>query len=343
MFTQNKDTDRLILLKVEDERQFLTLCSLNDYGKKLCDENLFRERLIQKYPKAAEFKDKETWKEYYLSVIYYVDKMREKGFRFTDGYAKEYYEILQDEGGKSISVIQAITKGFLDLVTFYIDDLKVDTREFDPKLDNNMLMAMAAEKGHKNIVEYFVEKGEKTNQINNLNQALAFATKRNKNMEVITYLVNKGADVNIGIREAARNSDIETIIFFMKRKGSKNFALKGAALGGRLELLKFFIKEGARNIDEALHYTVLGFDEALHSAALGFEPSEQPKKYLEVIEYLLSLGISPNIGFIPAVKTKNDYLIKYFMDRGANEFLPAIDIAEQNGDSELADYFRSLL
>jgi hypothetical protein len=325
MFTGNKDVDRLILLKVKDEREFLNLCSLNSYGKKLCNEDLFRERLLQNYPKSIEFKKEQTWKKYYLSLIYYIDKMKEKGFRFVDGNAKEYYDILQDEAGKIISVVTAVTSGFLDLVSFYLDDLKVDTREYDAKLDNNMLMAMAAENGHKNIVEYFIRKGA-----NNFNQALAFATKRNKNLEIITLLLDKGADVNIGLREAARNSDIETIIFFIKRKGSKNAALKGAALGGRVNLVNFFIKEGATNVDEALHFAVLTFN-------------QHPKESLEVIDYLISLGISPNIGFIPAVTTENDYLIKYFLDRGANEFIPAINIAEQNGDFALANFLRTLL
>jgi len=53
------------------------------------------------------------WKDYYLRIVYYKDKMkREYGFNFTDGDAKDYYEILKYI--KYIIDVKENDKNFID-------------------------------------------------------------------------------------------------------------------------------------------------------------------------------------------------------------------------------------
>ena len=223
MFTGNKDVDRLMLSKLDTDRDVLNACSVNKYARYICNEDFFRNRIISKYPKSVPFKNTEKWKEYYLNVVYYKDKMKEKGFSFTDGNAELYYKIFQEKDS-FIRVIDSLTNGFLDLLAYLIDDEKF--KFDDPRLDDNMLMAMAAEKGHKNIVDYFIGKGA-----NNYNQALAFAI-RGGHRELVDLFLSKGANNwNNGLFAAAEKGNKELIIYFIKKGGTKNVALKGAASG----------------------------------------------------------------------------------------------------------------
>lgn len=108
--TGNKDVDKLILEKIDSDRDLLKTCSVNSYFKNLCDDDFFRKRLRQKYPFLFDLKSKEiSWKNYYLKSVYYIDKMkREYDFDFTSksfGTPKEYYDILagRKTNGKKIA------------------------------------------------------------------------------------------------------------------------------------------------------------------------------------------------------------------------------------------------
>jgi hypothetical protein len=68
-FSGIKDVDKLILHKLDD-RDLLSTFLTNKYVLGLCDETFFRNRLYEKFPKTAQFKDEKTsWKNYYLTII----------------------------------------------------------------------------------------------------------------------------------------------------------------------------------------------------------------------------------------------------------------------------------
>jgi len=94
MLTGLPDADREILMKL-DEREFLYVCSppKNSYSRKICNEDLFRNRLQKKYPESLEYKpENQTWKKYYLSTIYYNSKIEEEGIEFLKtGNPKDFY------------------------------------------------------------------------------------------------------------------------------------------------------------------------------------------------------------------------------------------------------------
>ena len=71
-----------------DDESLLNFCKSavkQEYEKSLCaDETFWELRTKNYYPVAYEIKkDDLKWKDYYLRIVYYKDKMeREYGFRF---------------------------------------------------------------------------------------------------------------------------------------------------------------------------------------------------------------------------------------------------------------------
>jgi ankyrin repeat protein len=254
LFSGNKDVDRLILLKLDSDREILEICILNKYAKSLCNEDFFRNRVYQKFPNSVPFKTTTTWKKYYLSLIYYIDKMKNLGFNFLSGDAKSYYEILNEKneiGAMSL----ALEKGYIDLVKYYIEDKNIDLSSYSTNLNYNILMAMAAEKGYKDIINYFISKGA-----NNWDQAMSFAIKGGQK-DLVNFFIEKGAENwDMALYSSASAGDEELIAFFIRKKGAIKIALNGAANGGHLELVKMFFEKGARDIDSALKYAVRGYD-----------------------------------------------------------------------------------
>src|SRR5665647_842836 len=113
-FTQIKDADRKILENLDDKDLFKTLLT-NKYLNSIADENFWRNRLMVKYPLTAEHKESDewrldlitqvpnTWKNYYLYVIYYVDKMqKEFDFKFVKGKPSWSYYLLSESKRGSI-------------------------------------------------------------------------------------------------------------------------------------------------------------------------------------------------------------------------------------------------
>lgn len=70
----SKDTDRMILEKLDDKDLFNALLT-NKYFYSLTDENFWKRRLLERYPNTVEYKKNETWKQYYLKMVYYIDKI----------------------------------------------------------------------------------------------------------------------------------------------------------------------------------------------------------------------------------------------------------------------------
>ena len=94
--TPIKDIDREILLQADDET-LLKMCVLNkNMNKNVCNNDLFRRRMEQRYPHLIP-KEVKDWKSLYLKTIYYIGKLKEEfDFKFVDGNPEKYFDILQD-------------------------------------------------------------------------------------------------------------------------------------------------------------------------------------------------------------------------------------------------------
>ena len=86
-FTGLKDTDLIILSKLDDE-DLLNVCSeKNSYLNRICkDENFWRNRFINKYGEAAaKYKpENRLWKRHYLKVLVDLQKFKNDPVKFLD-------------------------------------------------------------------------------------------------------------------------------------------------------------------------------------------------------------------------------------------------------------------
>ena len=124
--TQIKDVDQKILSELDDKSLF-KFCMTHQYGSTLCKDDLFwKKRFISRYGYANK-NEARSWKNFYMSVIYYIDKYK----------AGALYEVSKT-GFKNI-----------DLINFFL------VRGGDV----NMGMLGAVLGGHKNLVEYYIERG----------------------------------------------------------------------------------------------------------------------------------------------------------------------------------------
>ncbi len=70
-----RDVDREILMKLDDY-SLLKTCSLNNFRKSVCDDSFLERRLRETYFETLKYKpENKSWKQYFLEVIYYMDKL----------------------------------------------------------------------------------------------------------------------------------------------------------------------------------------------------------------------------------------------------------------------------
>ena len=254
--TGNPDADREILLNV-DERELLTICSppYNQYSKKLCNENFWRARVNKYYPDAVKYKGKESWKNYLLSLIYYIDKLkREFDFTYSSGDAKEYYNILSARYTDSSKAGEAAALGALDLIDYLINKKRLNDfqrayidaaryrqikilKYLEDKGFNNWNLGLygAALGNNEDLIKYFEEKGA-----TNWNEGLAGAAGAN-NIPLIEYFRKKGADdYNEALRVAVQNNSLDAVKYLSKlTEGDWNQLALEAAEEGYIDIIKY--------------------------------------------------------------------------------------------------------
>ena len=182
--TQIRDVDLKILSELDD-RDLLNYCKTHKYGNELCNnEDFWRNRLQAKFPGAEKYKSpKRTWKNYYLKIIYYLNK----------------YESLME------AMLAAVRRNEKDIVQFFI--LKGGPRW--TQYDWNSGLYRAAQGGHVDLMKFFIQKGA-----DELRSSL-YAAALGGHKDAIDYLISQRTDLNEtfwleGLRGAqkARNKDL---------------------------------------------------------------------------------------------------------------------------------------
>jgi len=105
----------------------------------------------------------------------------------------------------------------------------------------NTAMKLAAEGGHRDLVDFFIFKGA-----DNWDFGMKGAA-RGGHRDLVDFFISKGADNwNRGMFGAAKGGHRDLVDFFIS-KGARdwNWAMQGASLGGHRDLVKFFISKGA--------------------------------------------------------------------------------------------------
>lgn len=228
MLSGLKDVDREILSNVSD-KELLTVCSLNKkFYHDVCDDNLLLRRL-SKYPGIEQYKEKnETWKRFFLNVIYYVSKMKEKhDFDYTEGDFRKQYDLLSSID-KNHLLRNAAYYGYLDLVKYSLN------KGADIHYSEDAALRYASDRGHLQIVKYLIDKGANINA--NHGYSIRWAS-RIGYFDIVKFLIEKGANIHL----------------------NKDDALLGAIIEGHVDIVKYLVEHGVYSDsvnDIALRYAL---------------------------------------------------------------------------------------
>ncbi len=244
--TGNKDTDKIVLSNIENDRELLELCKTNlTIYKKVCDDDFFYNRLMKKYHETLKYKDyvkPRSYKDYYLSIIYYIDKLEKTynvKYKGEGSPELEYKSRNLTPGNYSVyNALQwASVYGELFLIKYLLQKGYKISDEF---------LRFAAEGGHLKVVKYFVEKKKKRNL--DINIALLFASERG-HLPVVEYSVTQGADVSAyddkPLRFASRSGRLSVVEYLIKHGANPQNGLINAARNGHLNVVKYLIGNGA--------------------------------------------------------------------------------------------------
>lgn len=328
-FSGNKDADREILLKLHEDKDLLSVCSVSKYALTLCNEDFFRNRMQNKYPVMKKLKDKNMkWKQYYLYTVYYVDKLkREFNFNFesTSEDPKGHYDVLLKDY-PDLGVEISARKGWLDLVKYFIEKVDEDKQKI---IDDINPIIEVASKGDNfenatNIVKYLIELKDPYMKPETLNLSLRHASSKG-NKQLINYLLSLGVnDYNSGLRGAVEGGKDDLINFFIE-KGANDWdnAILSAASSGREDLVFRFINYAKTTNN-------INLNDALYNAA--YSGNEN------LVKYFISLGADNwESGLTGAAQGDNRKLVDYFISMGANNWYSARNVTKYN--SSLYKFF----
>ena len=209
MLTGIKDVDREILSKVDD-KELLKVCSVDKrFWNDVCDDDFLRRRFLNKYPGIERYK--ETWKEFFLKMTFYISSMKEEfDFVYTTGNPKQQYKLFKDNPiNHRFLAADSAKKGELPILVYAINKGNLTARR-------NYYLSVAAENGHLNIVKYLVEQGIDFQE----EDALVYAV-RNGHLDIVKYLVEKGSDIHINneepLREASKRGYLNIVKYLVER------------------------------------------------------------------------------------------------------------------------------
>lgn len=194
-FSGLKDIDREVLKYVSDE-ELLKICSLDrKTWNEVCDDSFLRRRL-SKYPGIEKYKkDNESWKQFFLNMVYYISKMKEIfKFEYTEGDFKKQYELLKKYRGSDL-LFESIKQGEISLVKHSLK------HEVNIHITDDYALRLAAARGRFKIVKYLVEQGAYIHARNDY--ALRFASAGGY-YKIVKYLAEHGADIHTEDDEALK-------------------------------------------------------------------------------------------------------------------------------------------
>lgn len=258
-----KDLDKHLAKYVED-KDVLNMI-VNKKYLELFDEQFFHNLLLLKYPLLIRFKKDETWKNFYIKMVYYLSKLKEE-FNFPyipaiDYNPKLVYERLRrypatvwNDGLKFAAIVGdmqlieemlskganpdfglagSVIRGDEKLIAYFIS--------FGATSFGNALF-YSAKYGHKDLIDTFLDFGAQP-----YHGLVGAAVGGND--EIFDYINTKyPGNLNRALLSSVPNS-----VRHLIQKGANNLnqALISHARSGFLKVVEILISEGATNIEEA--------------------------------------------------------------------------------------------
>jgi ankyrin repeat protein len=209
----------------------------------------------------------------------------------------------EPDGGELTALVYAARTGSIDAARVLLEggaDVNQTTRYgWSPLL-------AATQNQNYQMAKFLIEHGANVNLANKGGWTPLYLAVDNRNIEggdyptrtadmdslaYITYLLDKGADVNARITESTETRTVFTNQW-LNENGATAFLR--AAQSGDLELLKLLVARGA---DPKIN-TKLGVTPLAVAAGIGWvegvSREHSPAQTLEAVKYLLSLGINPD-------------------------------------------------
>jgi hypothetical protein len=244
---RNKDLDVKIMVDL-DEKDFMSLCSVNKYTQGLCQsDTVYINRLHKNYPDVIQYKPEfMSWKKFYLKALYYILKLKEEyKFIYLTGNPLIYYKILNTASeGKEIFV-RAGERCYIDLISISVDSEGI--YKFDD-LPNEIVAHFSGKCG-LDFIKEVIESSPNEIDHSMLHEGLNDAAKYN-NVPVFKYLFQfvKNKNENHLLPLRAGQSGNQEIIDMLIDYGYSDEAdyinfLSGAILGKHHNLTKFFIEK----------------------------------------------------------------------------------------------------
>ena len=231
-----RDVDRQLISSFDD-REIITTCSLNKYlNNVVCDNNFFFNLLKQRYPDTLKYINTKDYKRYYLSVVYYVSKMKEDyDYDYKSGNPKIQFDILKEFSKLPYLVIESAILGELDLLKYAAN------KGYDLRVDSDIALRKAVENGHLDVVKYLVSQGLLLTAWDIVPSSL------HGHLDVVKYLVDQGADIHllndIAVRYASRYGYLDVVKYLVDNganiRANDDESLRQAREKGHTEIVNY--------------------------------------------------------------------------------------------------------
>lgn len=305
-----KDTDLLILQKLNDT-DLLQACLVNKAINKACkDESFWRNRSLEKYPLPSKYKlEKETWRRFYLKLIHYTTKY-----------------------GNLIHLLrQACFIGDLSLVVYSLEQNKANVN-----MGNNLPLMFANQGSYYEIMKYLILNGADPNA--NAADALKWQCAHG-NLDIVRFLIEHGslshinASDSLPLRWAATKNHTDIVKYLLDNganiHGKNEETLKRYSGRGDLEMVKYLLERGA---------AVTAQSEVFRTAVL--------RGHLNVVDYLNKRGLNADITrdtlVLAAVQSGKLDMVKYVVNHGYPVTPEAVSEAKTKGYTDIVDFFKKI-
>ncbi len=295
--TGNKDVDRIIFNNLSD-KDILEVYKINKYTySKVCDEIFFRNLVYERYPGTVKYKDYvkiSTWKSYFITNVYYVDKL--KNYKYDHERHKKF---------EMCPELEYLAR-------------KASQKPEDNKLYKGRALIEASRIGNLTLVKYIAERGKPVQKFH-LNNALTEAS-RNGHLSVVKYLVEREPNIDRALKCALQNNYLhvaEFLIDFTDNMDIVNSQLEWSCEYGFFSIVNFLVEHGAD-----IHYN--------EEYALAIASRHG---YIQVVKYLVEHGANVQAQNNQALRLANSFayfdVVYYLIEKGADiNVLPNNDIVD---------------
>lgn len=254
VLTGIKDTDLLILQRLDD-KDLLQACLVNKSINKACkDESFWRNRSLEKFPLASEYKlENETWRHFYLKFVHYISKYGNPAHLlrqacFIGDLSLVVYSLERNAANVDIEgnlpLLLANQGSFYDVIKYLI------LHGADPNVNNGNVLHWQCAHGNLDIVQFLIEHGS-LSHINSRNGlALRWAATKNKT-DIVKYLLDNGADIHASndepLRKYAARGDLEMVKYLLGRGATvtpESKVFRWAVESGNLNLVEYLTQRG---------------------------------------------------------------------------------------------------